>query len=533
MIYRTKSNIFILLLVLGIACMASCAEDVYEPPVLVLSETDLQFSKAVSEKSITVETNLEKWSAVSNAEWIECTTSGNKLNVKVSENTLTATRHGKIVVLAGGTGKTVEVQQTATSVAVSLPEEITIDQWGGEYLFRIDANTQEWSVSCETEWITIDTWQYRGEVAINVLENKEREARTTKLTFTTGKTVKEVTVTQSGILYYIAPCLKFGIHINEIAKFESARKSLLIKLIDKPTPDNYIFLTASPAFPQITYFVTKHSPLEEYAIATVLSATNAGVMLDPQFETMMKENHFTLKESSFDRVRRLYVSEQEQYDIVAQAIAEDNGAGVIFEMRPKQTRPYPTLEKLMYGYLDFGTSVEQVKKWEAANGGIYNATLSETEYDNFFTFDVNTSPYIHRQYWFSSSAHDNLKEVMYFISDPDLAFFEFAGLYYPTREFMALMKKEGFSYLGSLGSMQVFQNENKGLLFGAAVRGHSMFNNAKPYLQFNFADINILGGSKAIINRMLKNYSGMPASVNMPVADSIPSLYKIGLLPRD
>lgn len=60
--------------------------------------------------------------------------------------------------------------------------KLTVDQWTGIYQFEVNANTKDWTVVSDADWAVVTTKQFKGEVVINVAENKERGQTTAKLT---------------------------------------------------------------------------------------------------------------------------------------------------------------------------------------------------------------------------------------------------------------------------------------------------------------------------------------------------------------
>lgn len=251
-----KQNYFAILLMLGLLTLASCQkDDALEEPSLSLSEVSLNLPKASSEKNITVTTNQAEWTAMANVNWLDLTVSGTTLIVKAAENITTTERKGKIMVMAGGVGRAIEVAQAATDVTiVTIPDKLTVDQFGGNFQFDVNANTDEWTVTTDADWITVTAKQFKHEVVVSVSENEDREERVAKLILAGGKTVKEFTITQSGIMYFILPYLGFYESAFAVRDFEYARRSEVITLPNEFNNNRlWEYETKSPIFNIVQY----------------------------------------------------------------------------------------------------------------------------------------------------------------------------------------------------------------------------------------------------------------------------------------
>ena len=84
--YRILHMIFALLLLLPISCKQ---QNEVEEPSLELSATTLSFAKEAGDKSITIMTNKDSWSAFSPQEntWITLTQEGQTLHVHAEQTT--------------------------------------------------------------------------------------------------------------------------------------------------------------------------------------------------------------------------------------------------------------------------------------------------------------------------------------------------------------------------------------------------------------------------------------------------------------
>lgn len=446
---------------LGLLTLASCQkDDALEESSLSLSEVSLNLPKASSEKNITVTTNQTEWTAMANVNWLDLTVSGTTLIVKAAENTTTMERKGKIMVMAGGVGRAIEVAQAATDVTiVTIPDKLTVDQFGGNFQFDVNANTDEWTVTTDADWITVTAKQFKHEVVVNVSENEDREERVAKLILAGGETVKEFTITQSGIMYFILPYLGFYESAFAVRDFEYARRSEVITLPGELT-DEYLwrYKVRSPFFDVVEYTAFSDS----YKRATILAKDKQ--LFDkelPNFKAFLIENGFE------DNGNNTYIYREK--NILATIVANELNPYVDYQCIPKQTQAYPTFDKFPYGFTDFTALKAQISEYEVANGGTFNADRSfedETSRDHTLWFDVKKGDLSTRSYLLRGGvgATKYLVETVQYYTKKELVFWEYYGDLFLTNEFMTLMKEENFEYLGIFDTGHGFLNMDKKLV---------------------------------------------------------------------
>lgn len=454
-----KRKIFALLMVLGIFVAASsCQKDELEEPSLSLSQTSVDLQKSASSKDITVTTNQSEWSAMSNVNWIDLTMQGTTLKITATENLSPNERKGKVMVLAGGLSKSIEVKQTGSDVSlVTIPEKLDVDQYGGNYQFDVKANTQDWTITTDAKWITITPKQFKNEVLVSIAENKEKTPRVAKLILTGGKTVKEFTVNQSGIIYYILPYFGFGEKASAVRKFETTRKSELVKQPDGLFNQSaWDFETKSSAFSLIRYEIPKDS----YKEAIVFAATKDLLTNELKgFTDFLKENGFK------DNGNNTFLNSEK--NIVASIMDKAENPYVSYKFIPKQPQAYPTFDKVPYGLIDFASDKAKVDAYEATNGGVFNAVKSSIDKadsdTDYLWFDVNKNDAYARAYFVNRKDGEpkTLQETAQYFSKMTLAFWDNKGELTLTNEFMALMLKDGFTYKGLNKTWHVFDNAAK------------------------------------------------------------------------
>ena len=197
-------------LLLSTIILASCVNDTLDEATLSLSDQGIiQLPKSASEKVIIITTNQNEWNAiVNNSEWLEIIQEGTNLTLKATENPTTNVRKAEVIIVAGGTNKKIQVEQAASDATiVTIPDKLSIDQWNGTYQFDVQSNTNNWKAVTDANWIKLEPSPEKGFLKVIATENVERAERTAKilLSGTDNKGVKEVTILQSGTMYFVLP----------------------------------------------------------------------------------------------------------------------------------------------------------------------------------------------------------------------------------------------------------------------------------------------------------------------------------------
>lgn len=468
-----RKKLFAIMMLASVLFAAfSCKNDEVEDPTLTLSEMSVQLPKAASEKAITVTTNQTEWTALSNADWIHLTQSGNTLTIKVDANPTAEKRMGEVAVLAV-IGKKVVVEQEGSDVSiVAMPDKLEVDQWGGKFQFDVNANTQDWTITTDAKWLKLTPKTFKGEVLVEIDENFDRADRVAKLIFQAqGKATQEFTVTQSGIIYFLLPYLEEKGTLRDLMIFEESRGSVYAGGFF--TND---FITASPAFPKISYGFSKGALNLRF-----LESANADILKDPEFIKFLEENKF--KKVSESASGMVFVKEEEKYDIQAE-VDLSSYPGVYFMLKYKQDKPYPTFEKFPYGLIDFGTADDNaIDNWEAANGGTLNTEL--TNQIGSKVYDV-ALPWLHRMYFMTEKAPFVLNETLQAFDNLNLGFFEAPnGEVFLTNEFKALLDKEGFSFIKQDGVKFYYYKKEIQLVLLVRPFQNKTIANGKKVLTFN------------------------------------------------
>lgn len=524
-----KKNLFLLIAFIGaLFVMSSCVQDEPEVPTLTLSAMSHDFPREASEQSFTVTTNQSEWYAMANAEWVELSQSGNTLSVKVLENANTESRKSDILVSAGGVGRKIQVTQAGSEVSiVTFPEKLTVDQWGGDYQFYVDANTQDWTITSDADWLELQAMPFRGEVRMTINENVEREDRVAKLTLVGNgdKGAKEFIVTQSGILYDILPFLLFGEHFEKTEALELQRRS---EVISEPSaglpswgiPDDLLYnvATKSKVVPNVYYEVAS---LDDHRVVSATTQSEPASVFDSEsYKNKLKDLGFVSVDKTMAGESYIEYFENKETKVQLELIVDKSKdiAQSTFSPIIEQDKAYPTFKTLPYGLIEFGEAdVARVADYEAneatPKGTFLEESVQEDEYGKyvFQSYQVNKDGLLTRNYFIGTEgeyAALKLMETSQLYEDKNLIFFTGSdGKDYITNEFKKLLADEGFVYLGESATGGIFYaNASKGLQVFFRWVHYTEYDN--PTLDLRFSEYTPDDAQKAISNSIIKTQKG-------------------------
>ncbi len=461
-----KSILLKMLAIVGVLFVTSCSSD-DEESTLNLSKTRVEFSRSTGTQKVSVDTNVDSWTAMaSGAEWVKASGSGSSLVIKVEENTTIHSRTAEVLVFAGEATAKLEVKQKgAEGSAVVTPESLELNENQGETVFEVEANDDNWTVETDADWLTLTQNKRRGEVKVVYADNKTSTARTAKILVKVGNSIVEVNVTQSGSLLYFLPYLEFdGATKDAIKQFEEGRGSKFEK--DLSGGASLTFSTSSKVFNKLVYLVT-----DKYEVVFVDAIDlNTFYSYAEGFYKFLKEKGFTeIYADDYDI--EMYFNEEKRIRATIDTNYKANTASIKYEYIPKQTGSYTTFKKLPTLPVEWGASKVDVETYEASNGG----TLKEEKEDNvggyyFVEYNVSNSSeegdVFYRQYNIAKADSQYYKAGFGYIErhmrNYELAFFQTSdSRYVLTEEFMKLCEKQGYKYKGKVQQFDIFINTAK------------------------------------------------------------------------
>lgn len=468
--------IALLLTVALLATLSACTPemDVEEPTLNIADMSAITFTAEGGEKSVTVETNQSNFSAIAKGDWVETTILDNTIVVAVRPYTGALDRSTKLYIIAGGLTRELDVIQSSAGInIITSPADMEVWPWEAEgYLFDVDVNTDNWEVEVNADWIQATARPWKKEVTFSVQANDSREDRlgTIKIIAEKGKSAKEFVVKQMGAFYFMLPYLDF-VHANRplIKRFEEARRSQLGWDFNK----YYDWKTLSPLFPNINYLI------DESGLISVTMPANKDEFTKEVAEDYKKY----LVDQGFGQTGANSFFREEDRVLASIDMKENStyqSPEVVFTTIPEQDKSYETFKELPLHFEEWGATIEQVKAYEAANGGTLYSTLSEEENmtpeemgGDVYFFKLNELLLLERWYIFRYDENQQLtlSSTQKDYSDISLVYWIYRGEKYLTKEFKAFMEK-GFTYTGLDAKQQkfdIFVNETKKLQMGFGV----------------------------------------------------------------
>ena len=350
-----------------IGMLTSCApkDDGPEEATLSLSATSVTIPNAGGEaQAITVTTNQVKWNAISNADWIKTTVSGNSLQIVAMPNEAGKDRAAQVLVVAGSTSEKVEVIQTAADISLEVsPETIVVPNSGASKLISVKSNSGAWTLDIDEAaqaWIKQNVFNDMIELEIAANDGEPREA---KLYAKSGTLQKEITVQQAGKgAGFHTPLLTNSYPTQyQLLSYEKEQGSFLMSYSAPsaglpswgipPSGAMYEFVTSCEFLPTLTYiFNYEGSYLETIQYVSTLS-----------FEKFKETGYIEFVEKdlgyTLDKSGEIYKGTKEVTDPKGNVlkykllIGEAKGkAAVVFQM---PTPPDPEQPKLLFPGGDF------------------------------------------------------------------------------------------------------------------------------------------------------------------------------------
>lgn len=163
---------------------------------LSVSPASLSFEYERSVKTVSVMTNASSWSYSNVPSWCTMSKSGNQLSVTVSENSGSTSRSGSVTISAGGKTTSVNINQSAKSITLSVsPTSVSFDPNGESRTITVSTNASSWSYSNVPSWCNVT--KETNQLIITASENSGTINRSGVITFSAGGKTTSVTVSQA------------------------------------------------------------------------------------------------------------------------------------------------------------------------------------------------------------------------------------------------------------------------------------------------------------------------------------------------
>ena len=378
-------------------------------------------------------------------------------------------RHGTINLMVQNSVKAkIDVYQKARLFVTPETTAVEVGAQAAEHTINItDKNVNDYTLKASHDWITFPIQPNKNKIVFQVKENTTGADRTATITVLVGdKTAGEIAVTQRVNISYILPFIEFGKVIDDIKNFEKTRKSTLKSEKDLGSGSQLVYTVTDKLFSEIQYVVNLRGLQKAGLFAKENPLTEAQ---KKNFEDFLVQEGFekiTIKgyKTTLDMTladKEAFVHREKQ--VLVQFMADTKANHYAFSYYPVQQKNFTTFAQLP-ALLKKGATKDEIATYEQANGGTYDAANSpqSNEKRDAYTYNVNKNNVLSRTYFVGKSTNTlvGLYQTTFLFNTASLAFF--AGLdgeYYPTKEFLALLKNEGYVYSGISKGYYIFKKE--------------------------------------------------------------------------
>lgn len=516
-----KTKFFLLSWLFAIVPLAfmSCSDDDDAvDATLEVSATDVSFTNAGGEQSVTVTTDQDKWIASSPLEssWLTLTQNGDQLVLKADANTAGSDLKGYVLVNAGNATAKINVMQSAGDVILNLSAEaVSFKEEGGTQQIDVVCN-RTFNVEVDEaakEWLTVTYMEGTGHFSVTAAPNAA-DTRVGKIFVSADAAApKEVEVTQAGQSLFCLPFIGHPSGVAEISKFEKERGSTLVKTPDGLFNQNeFDFVTGNKRFPIVVYACADLFVDYSQALTATADPEVIELLKGEKFKEYMAANGF--QAGSADQ----YIHKEFPYT-VAVSFDSKGTASIISNYTPKQDKDYPTFDELpLLAQMEWtaeadmqihGEKYDKAQAWEEEHGGTLNTELSNLPGFAWYDPAATEKDFMARAYWMyleeEGAPEDYVGEInaaRAIYSNINLAFWQYGGSSFLTKEFTALLSKGGFSYVGSDQGYDFYIKGQNALVFG--VVAFRDFADGSPVLDFQTFKMDASVASASILTNMEK-----------------------------
>lgn len=429
--------------------------------------TNIALDATAQERTLQVTNNGAKWEAHCAANWVQYThTEGDKLQIRVSQNTTDAERKATLTIISANTQQQITISQSAATGSMgSLPTEWKVSQWQQELLVDVNASGN-WTATADAEWVKATPNKAARQLRIEVAANPGTTPRVCQLMVSSadGQTTRQLRIEQQAGDTYILPYTVWNDPQTNIHKHEMARHSTLALLPDGVNSDNiYAYSLQSTIFDRVEYMV--HA--QEYKESILYFRSYDEIAGDKltALETYLSEQGFSKQGTGLYWNKTLNMEAALEQPSTSDAGATNRGR-LLFSIRPPQTKQYPTLKSLVPAGSPFAYNMHTsqwplLQSWEIKHGSTIDKAKSDGNYHFLWVKDEEQNSAEHRAYDFSPRGEQG--QFIQSFGNINLAVWTYHGDYFLTEEFLDLMKREGF-VLNNRGSSRQynFSNEEKG-----------------------------------------------------------------------
>lgn len=522
---------FAVTLLIGLFASCTPKSDEPEEATLSLSTTAVTIPNAGGEaQAITVTTNQTKWNAISNAEWLKTTVSGNTLTIVATPNQGGADRAAEVLIVAGSTNEKVSVIQSAADIILEVsPENVVVTNAGETKLVSVKSNATTWTLEVDeaaSAWIKRVV--FKDFIQLEIAPNTG-DAREAKIYAKSGTTQKEIIIQQAGKgAKFVLPYLVVDAARYQLVSYETSQGSFLLgyTAADPGLPswgipasgERFAFATASAAFPSALYVFNYDTSLLE-VVEYVGTKKTADIVADG-FVDFLKENGY--EDADYDSKSKKVSATNPNNRFSVEMGDSKTGVAVLHfnAPEPEQPQDYKTFDKFPYdsSYM-LGDTQYTAAKVREIEAGINSKFIKEEKdssapgYIKHIQYEVAESlrPLHTRLYFFDNKTKDdagkplnNVSEFLAVWAEHTLGVWELKqGAFFLTKEFKALLKKEGFEFYAKSNGNEYYYHAAKKLMvvprgarFTDVLDGNPVF--AMNYFKYEGSDSSTKARQEAI-----------------------------------
>lgn len=524
-------TVFAITLLLGLFTSCVPKDEAPEEATLSLSATAVTIANTGGDaQPIIVTTNQTKWNAISNAEWLTSTVTGNTLTIAATPNQGGTDRAAEVLIVAGNTSEKVSVIQSAADVVLEVsPNNIVVTNAGETKLVSVKSNSATWTLEVDeaaSAWISKSV--FKDFIQLEIAPNSGA-SRETKLYAKSGAVQKEITIQQAGTNSnpFILPYLVIDAEPYQLISYETSKGSFLLSysaptagsLFEAKSGAVYTFATSSSLFPGAFYLFKYETGLLD--VVQYVGTKSTAEVVKAGYVDFLKENGYT--DAKYDDTKNLVTGSHSSNRSKVEMSDSKAGKAVVnfYPPVPQQEATYTTFSRFPYDNSDMLYDVKytsvKVKGIEAAaNSNLIAEVEDETYpgnvYQLLYELDPSAAPLHTRLYFFENSKNgadgkplNNVDQLLALWQDANLGAWEFKpGTFYLTNEFKTLMTDEGFVHFKTdADGTDFFYNAAKKLMivprgarFAEVLSGQPVF--TISYFQYEVAGSSTNAREKAI-----------------------------------
>lgn len=485
-----KKLFYLLSLAALVFTLPSCSGDDYDEPELNLDKSELAFANTGGSETITIESNKEAIEAYTPEEWLKAEVKGTQMTVTAKVNESGMDRKGTVLVNAVGATKVVVVKQAAGAAYLFVNKsEKSIACEAAEIRVDFQTNAKTVQVSADNDWMVVDYAPGYKFFEVAVAANEDMNMREGVITVKADDQAKQFVVKQQGANMIVFPLVGEKTSLNDVKVAEYPKGYCILQEI-KPGYFNknagLVYHTYSKLMPQLAYIWDDgKAAVYDKAQTMIIHPDAKSVIESDAFVAKMKEGGInpenyeegTVVEGEKEYETRTYKGEN--LTMVA-TFVEGQGALLDFTLSFEQPEEMPTWSELPIkeeiGWCHFadenvhGKKLDEIKTLLADKAGYEYSEEDSTPEKDFYYWNVkNQDDRFAFNIWTESenAAFKDECSTVQLWARANYCFWQQGEKFNLTNEFLALMEKEGYTFLAENKGFQIFTNTEEKIAVAA------------------------------------------------------------------